>query len=99
MNAQRKSAIYKRSSSNGNGCTQNGNTQHEESQTPNGDSKGPGSGGTKLERTLSLVDGTCFVVSCVIGAGIFISPTNVLKQVPIMNFPRISGDMCAIEIF
>ena len=88
MSAQRKSAIRKVSPNEctSNGCTNtsNGNAQPDASPsngTPNTRAKEAEGGGTQLERTLSLLDGTCFVVSCVIGAGIFISPTNVLRQV------------------
>ena len=36
---------------------------------------------TKLERTLTLLDATCLVISSIIGSGIFISPSNVLHYV------------------
>ena len=36
---------------------------------------------TKLERTLTLLDATCLVISSIIGSGIFISPSNVLQYV------------------
>ena len=86
MSAQRKSALRKGSPNEctSNGCPSNGNAQPDGSPpngTPNTNAKEVEGGGAQLERTLSLLDGTCFVVSCVIGAGIFISPTNVLRQV------------------
>lgn len=71
--------------------------QNEETVTATG--KGDGDGPIRLQAKMSLMNGVTVIVGSIIGSGIFISPTGVLKNTGSVNLAIIVWVVSGITSF
>jgi len=56
----------------------------------------PGEGGLKLKAEMTLLNGCTVIVGCIIGSGIFVSPTGVLQSTGSVNMSIVVWTICGL---
>ena len=60
------------------------------------ESEGGAEGGVKMKSELTLLNGCTIIVGCIIGSGIFVSPTGVLQGTGSVNFSIVVWIICGL---